>query len=111
MVYKLDKPSPAIQTGDTKPQLLMSLTFGGKKSLIIGRDGSNDIKLDGLQISSRHARLVDQGSSIVVEDLNSTNGVYVNGNRVSRSAITPVDSVQIGSFLLRYRVVGGVPDQ
>jgi ABC-type multidrug transport system ATPase subunit len=79
----------------------MSLTFGGKKSLIIGRDGSNDIKLDGLQISSRHARLVDLGSSVVVEDLNSTNGVYVNGSRVSRAAITPVDSVQIGSFLLK----------
>ncbi len=82
-------------------QLLMSLTFGGKTELNIGRDEKNDIKLDGLQISNRHARLVKNSNGISVEDLNSTNGVYLNGQRVSRQLITPTDALQIGSFQIR----------
>jgi ABC-type multidrug transport system ATPase subunit/pSer/pThr/pTyr-binding forkhead associated (FHA) protein len=84
----------------SEPQLLMSLAFGDKSELTIGRDDRNDIKLDGLQISNRHARLVRNAAGVVIEDLNSTNGVYVNGNRVSRQAISATDRVQIGSFLI-----------
>jgi len=91
-----------------QPQLLSSLTFGNKKELSIGRDDKSDIKMDGLQISNRHARLLQTSSGIVVEDLNSTNGVYVNGNRVSRQAITPDDAVQIGSFQIRIDPAGNI---
>ena len=85
----------------THPQLLMSLAFGSKQELIIGRSDASDIKLDGLQISNRHARLLQTNSGIAIEDLNSTNGIYINGDRISRQVITPADSVQIGSFLFR----------
>ena len=79
----------------------MSLTFGNGSQVTIGRNETSDIRLDGLQISNRHARLVKNGKDIVIEDLGSTNGVYVNGTRLSRLVITPSDSVQIGSFLLK----------
>ncbi|MCD9185213.1 MAG: FHA domain-containing protein [Pyrinomonadaceae bacterium] len=91
-----------------KPQLLMSLAFGDKKELTIGRDEKNDISLDGLQISNRHARITRTNSGIAVEDLGSTNGVYVNGNRLSKSAITPGDAVQIGSFLIQIDTSGNI---
>jgi ABC-type multidrug transport system ATPase subunit/pSer/pThr/pTyr-binding forkhead associated (FHA) protein len=85
----------------SQPTLLMSLTFGSKQELTIGRAENNDIVLDGLQISNRHARLVQSNSGIAIEDFNSTNGVYINGARVSRQNVVPGDHVQIGSFLLQ----------
>ncbi len=91
-----------------QPQFLMMLTFGDKQELIIGRADSSDIKLDGLQISNRHARLLKTGAGIAVEDLNSTNGVFINGNRISRQIITISDSVQIGSFLIRVNEAGPI---
>jgi ABC-type multidrug transport system ATPase subunit len=91
----------ALDKDTSQPTLLMSLAFGGKKELSIGRAENNDIVLDGLQISNRHARLIQSGSGVAIEDFNSTNGVYINGARVSRQAIAPGDHVQIGSFLLQ----------
>ncbi|MEP6849804.1 MAG: FHA domain-containing protein [Acidobacteriota bacterium] len=91
-----------------EPQLLMSLGFGGKSELVIGRDEANDITLDGLQISNRHARLIQGGAEISIEDLGSTNGVYVNGARVSRQVLRPEDAAQIGTFLIRVDAVGNV---
>lgn len=91
-----------------EPQLLMSLNFGGKKELIIGRDERSDIQLDGLQISNQHARLTQSGSEIVIDDLGSTNGVYINGTRISRQSIRPEDSAQIGTFLIRVDAAGNI---
>ena len=83
-----------------QPQLLMSIAFGDKNELTIGRDEKNDITLDGLQISKRHARLLRSHVDIIVEDLKSTNGVFINGKRISKQAIRPNDAVQIGAFLI-----------
>lgn len=91
-----------------QPQLIMQVTFGNKQELTIGRDVNNDISLDGLQISNRHARLLRTNSGIDIEDQNSTNGVYVDGMRVSRRTITPNDAVQIGSFVVRIDNYGNI---
>lgn len=91
-----------------QPMLLMSLTFGGKKELTIGRAETSDIKIDGLQISNLHAKLVQTDSGIVIEDQNSTNGVYVNGKRVSRQTISPNDAVQVGSFQIQVDSAGNI---
>ncbi len=92
----------------TEFQLLMSLAFGTKTQLNIGRAQNSDIKLEGLQISNLHARLVKNSSGILIEDLNSTNGVYLNGERVSRQLMTADDSVQIGSFQIRIDLQGTI---
>ena len=99
----------SLQGKDTaEPQLLMSLGFGDKRELTIGRDQTSDIQLDGLQISNRHARLVQSGGEVFVEDLNSTNGVYINGTRVTRQVVLPDDQVQIGTFLVRVDAHGNI---
>src|SRR6185437_6493540 len=92
----------------SQAQLLMSLAFGDKKELTIGRGDNNDIKLDGLQISTRHARLVRAGSDTVIDDLGSTNGAYVNGVRISRQTVGPDDSIQIGAFVIRVDAAGNI---
>lgn len=91
-----------------EPSLLMSLTFGNKNELKIGRDAASDISLDGLQISNRHAQLTRTNAGIYIEDQNSTNGVYVNGKRVSRQILTPEDAAQIGSFQIRVDGAGNI---
>lgn len=94
--------------GADEPQLLMTVPFGNRTELGIGRDEKNDIRIDGLQISKHHARLRRSGNEITVEDLNSTNGIFVNGTRVSRHAMRPGDSIQVGSFILRADQAGNV---
>ncbi|MCS6873090.1 MAG: FHA domain-containing protein [Pyrinomonadaceae bacterium] len=84
-----------------EPTLLMKLNFGKKKELTIGREEGSDIKLDGLQISKRHARLFLSDGKVFIEDLNSTNGVFVNGQKVSRKLVRSEDLIQIGVFLIK----------
>ncbi len=82
----------------------------GKKQLVpvksrmifIGRTTANDVVLDDPTVSSRHARIRIQETEIALEDLKSANGVFVNHERINRTAILKDgDSFQIGPFLLK----------
>jgi len=92
---------PVRPVSDSAPQLMFTAAIGGESSLTIGRDTTNDIVLEGLQISKKHARIAAVSGQVTVEDLGSTNGTYINGVRVSKRVLSPGDSIGIGSFLLR----------
>lgn len=63
----------------------------------IGRSKSSDIRIDEPLISRHHARLTRVGGDYVLEDLNSTNGTFVNGRRISvPTPIQPGDVVRLG---------------
>jgi pSer/pThr/pTyr-binding forkhead associated (FHA) protein len=51
--------------------------------LNIGRDSSNEIPVNDAEVSRRHARLTFQGGKFVLEDMGSTNGTFVNGQRLT----------------------------
>jgi ABC transport system ATP-binding/permease protein len=51
--------------------------------MVMGRDAVNDIILNDLEISRRHAAITFRGGRYFVEDLGSTNGTFVNGRRVT----------------------------
>ncbi|MBV5350513.1 FHA domain-containing protein, partial [bacterium] len=51
--------------------------------LIIGRDSSNSVAINDAEISRKHSRLSFQGGKYVLEDLGSTNGTFVNGQRLA----------------------------
>ena len=51
--------------------------------LNIGRDSTNEVTINDAEISRRHARLTFQGGKYVLEDLGSTNGTFVNGQRLA----------------------------
>jgi ABC-type multidrug transport system ATPase subunit len=75
--------------------------FQGDAPLTIGRAADNSITLDGLQISNHHARVTKLNGNIFIEDVGSTNGVYVNGKRIkTKVPISDIDTVQIGPFLM-----------
>ncbi|MBA3767244.1 MAG: FHA domain-containing protein, partial [Acidobacteria bacterium] len=91
-----------LPTVDSQTQLLMQLPFDGKRILTVGRALDNDITLDGLQISKCHARFLEDSGRIFIEDVGSTNGVYVNGTRgKGKRPLDKNDLVQIGPFLLQ----------
>jgi predicted component of type VI protein secretion system len=71
----------------------------------IGRDTSLPLHLDeDTQVSRRHARIVVQGGAVVVEDLGSTNGTYVNEQPISAPRpLNPGDKVRVGLTVLELR--------
>jgi pSer/pThr/pTyr-binding forkhead associated (FHA) protein len=73
--------------------------------LDIGREPSLPLHLDeDTQVSRRHARISAQGGQVVVEDLGSTNGTYVNDQPISSPrALNPGDKVRIGLTVLELR--------
>lgn len=69
----------------------------------IGRIPANDIQVDAAHVSRHHAVLLSSPEHCVLEDLNSTNGVLVNGHRVSRQILKDGDTVAIGRVTFRYQ--------
>lgn len=71
-----------------------------KTPVTIGRKPDNDIVIDNMSVSGHHARVVTQGTSYVLEDLQSTNGTFLNDKRILNSAIRHEDSILIGQHSL-----------
>jgi pSer/pThr/pTyr-binding forkhead associated (FHA) protein len=70
--------------------------------IMIGRGTDCQLILDDDYVSTRHARVVGTPNGIYVEDLGSTNGSYVNGQRITApTTITLADTVRIGKTMLR----------
>ena len=65
-----------------------------------GRHPDSDIFFDDITVSRHHCRFLNDGESLQVEDSGSTNGTYVNGERVDRSDLQPGDEVIVGKFRL-----------
>jgi type II secretory pathway predicted ATPase ExeA len=69
---------------------------------IIGRTPDNDLQIDSKYISRHHAQIITSAHGSVVEDLNSTNGIYVRAKRVRRRMLNDGDVVQIGQHEIMY---------
>ncbi|HET9693607.1 MAG TPA: AAA family ATPase [Steroidobacteraceae bacterium] len=69
---------------------------------VIGRTPDNDMQVDSKFVSRHHAQLVTTPDGSVLEDLNSTNGVYLNGKRVRRHRLAPGDVIKIGVHEIVY---------
>jgi FHA domain/zinc-ribbon domain len=69
----------------------------------IGRSPDNDIFLDDVTVSRRHAVLVESGGELRIEDLGSLNGTFVNRRRIdSATRLESGDEVQIGKYRLSF---------
>jgi pSer/pThr/pTyr-binding forkhead associated (FHA) protein len=64
----------------------------------VGRHPESDIFLNDVTVSRHHCRFGSQGDSLTVEDSGSTNGTYVNDERVDRAELVAGDEVLIGRF-------------
>lgn len=70
----------------------------------IGRQLSNDIILDDPHVSRNHCLIRSEGEQYMIEDLNSANGTYVNGERVTESPLKEGSIINVGNSLFRFHV-------
>jgi type II secretory pathway predicted ATPase ExeA len=70
--------------------------------LVIGRTPDNDLQIDSKFISRHHCQIVTQSDSCLIEDLNSTNGIFVQSKRVRRHNLNDGDVVQVGQHEIMY---------
>jgi len=73
-----------------------------KDRMTLGRRPYNDIVVDNLAVSGEHAALQVIGRDYFIEDLNSTNGTYINEQKVKRQILKNGDTIEIGKYAIRY---------
>lgn len=79
-----------------------------KDKTTLGRRPYNDIVIDNLAVSGEHAVLQMVGADVFIEDLNSTNGTYINGKAVKKQLLQHNDTVEIGKYKIKFMVDEGV---
>ncbi|MEM7407177.1 MAG: FHA domain-containing protein [Pseudomonadota bacterium] len=73
-----------------------------KERITLGRKPENDIQVDNLAVSGQHAAIITILSDSFLEDLDSTNGTFVNGKLVKKHALKNGDIISIGKHELKY---------
>ncbi len=73
-----------------------------KERITIGRRPENDIQVDNLAVSGQHCAIITILNDSFLEDLDSTNGTFVNGKLVKKHALKNGDVVSIGKHELKY---------
>lgn len=112
-VRTLAEEERASQSHDVPPARLQviggplagSEFFIDRASLVIGRTPENDIVLNHKSISRHHAKLISDGNDFIIVDLESANGVRVNGTKEERVQLDPGDVIELGHVRMRF-VVG-----
>ena len=73
-----------------------------KERTTLGRRPYNDIVIDNLAVSGEHAVLTAAQSDVFIEDLNSTNGTYINGKAVKKQLLSNNDVVEVGKYRIKF---------
>ena len=91
------------------PQLIIHSESGETSSLTItsnsvtiGRRRGNALCLPHLSVSGYHARIFEESGCLIIEDLNSTNGTVVNGEKIIKQVLVHLDDIVIGSYRVSY---------
>ena len=91
------------------PKLIV-MTHPGRTKLVplaaaatkIGRAGSNDVVIDSDRVSRFHATLTVESGAVWIRDLDSSNGTFVNGHRITSRALSNGDNILIGDCQMRF---------
>jgi Protein of unknown function (DUF3662)/FHA domain len=96
LIAEEPEPPPTLSVGDKSHEL-------SRPTAVIGRSKDSDIRLSDPNVSRRHAEIRQDGSTYVIVDLDSTNGVSVNGRSVKRAKLDDEDRITLGSTELVFR--------
>lgn len=77
-------------------------------SLVIGRSSKCDIQIDQESISRNHSKIVNTGKAILIRDLGSTNGTYVNDEPVDEYVLRDGDLIKIGRTIFKFLTGGNI---
>jgi len=75
-----------------------------KEVITIGRNADNDIQIDNLSVSKKHAKITRDKGGYSIEDLNSTNGTYLNEKMISKGQMSHQDVVTVGKHTLEIQL-------
>lgn len=83
----------------------------GERPVTIGRGPDNDIHIDNLAVSTHHAKIYKDAGRVIIEDLNSLNGTFMNNQRITKSFLKIGDKILIGKhhILLDDTISGEAP--
>jgi pSer/pThr/pTyr-binding forkhead associated (FHA) protein/tetratricopeptide (TPR) repeat protein len=108
-LHSLVDEASALDSASRPPRLVIVGRFmAGREfmldrpSLVIGRTSENDIVIEHKSISRHHARIVREGNQYYAVDLESANGVRVNGVDHDRVLLSPGDQIELGQVQLRF---------
>lgn len=73
-----------------------------KERTTLGRRPYNDVVIDNLAVSGEHAAVQMMGNEVFLEDLNSTNGTYVNGKAIKRQQLHHGDTIEVGKYKIQF---------
>ena len=85
-----------------EPQLKIEKVNLDRDRITIGRDPTNDVVIDHPVVSKKHAEIVKQDGRVILVDLGSTNGTFVNGIKVKRHQLQELDRIVIGPSELHF---------
>lgn len=89
-----------LQLGDK----VLATYEANNEEFTIGRSADNDIQIDNLAVSGKHARVRKVLKTFLIEDLNSTNGTFVNEKKIDRYELIDGDRVTIGKHSLLFHI-------
>jgi hypothetical protein len=111
MIYSTSVGGPVVDAHARRGSPRALLAVGGRRLLVpdtgatIGRSRDCDVVLADANVSRRHAELRPAGGAWVVEDLGSTNGVKINGRRITAaSALNAGDQIELGTSSLTFEL-------
>ncbi len=85
-------------------KILKTIEFD-KNEITMGRNAENDIVIENLAVSKLHARIMKQDGAYYIEDLNSTNGTYLNKIRITKKDLKNNDIIIVGKHSLEIHFV------
>ena len=102
-----ERPSPAGAAKHRARIIIISGDDAGagypvKGTVSFGRAESNTVVLKDSKVSRQHAQIQQQGSEFVIVDLNSSNGTFVNGERIEEHVLSPGDEIAIGDSVMQF---------
>ncbi len=109
-----EHPVSLLAKRDTMEVLLVMFRDGGdnrpftvrKDVTVIGRREDCDLRIAVGDVSRKHCRVILADDTLEIEDLGSSNGTFVNGNKVQRSALAAGDTIQIGPVVFVVQING-----
>ena len=78
---------------------------------VIGRREDCDLRIPLGEVSRKHCRLVRDGDTLKLEDLGSSNGTFLNGQRVQEALLSPGDTIQVGPVVFAIQIDGEPPEE